>query len=167
MHTDSPNKKTPTGSANYPARHTDDEILSALGVQAQEFGILQEAFALHGLPPARQPAEDGVDRFYVARSVAFNAGNLLPVVQAVRAKYPALRIILAADDDWRTEGNPGLSKATAAAQAVGGLLGVPQFPPEQPDKATDFNCLHRVGGAVTLRDAAQPRRRGKNGDQNA
>ena len=33
-----------------------------------------------------------------AVAVAFNAGNLLPVAQALHGKYPALRIIVAADD---------------------------------------------------------------------
>jgi phage/plasmid primase-like uncharacterized protein len=69
---------------------------------------------------------------------------------------------------WRAKGDSGLSKATAAAaHAVGGLLAAPQFPPERPDKATAFNDLHRIRGAVTPRDAAQPRRHGKNEDGNA
>ncbi len=79
--------------------------------------------------------------------VAFNTGNLEPVAVALRAKYPALKIIIAADDDHLTKGNPGLSKARAAAQAVGGLLAVPSFPSDRPDKATDFNDLHQLTGA--------------------
>ena len=79
-----------------------------------------------------------------AVAVAFNAGNLLAVAQALRAKYPAMELVLAADDDWHTEGNPGLSKATAAAQAVGGLLAVPAFGADRGEKATDFNDLHQA-----------------------
>lgn len=86
-----------------------------------------------------------------AVAVAFNAGNLGAVAQALRDKYPDMRLILAADDDWQTAGNPGLSKATAAAQAVGGLLAVPVFPADRPDKATDFNDLHQTGGADAVR----------------
>lgn len=82
-----------------------------------------------------------------AVAVAFNVGNLLSVAQALRAKYPGLRIILAADDDAQTPGNPGLSKATEAARAVGGLLAVPDFGADRPDKATDFNDLHQIAGA--------------------
>jgi len=62
-----------------------------------------------------------------AVAVAFNAGNLRAVAEALRAKYPALRLILAADDDVATQGNPGLTKATEAARAVGGYLTKPNF----------------------------------------
>lgn len=86
-----------------------------------------------------------------AVAVAFNAGNLEAVAQALRQKYPKARLIVAADDDWRTDGNPGLSKATAAARAVGGWLAVPQFPADRPDKATDFNDLHQLAGLQAVR----------------
>ncbi|ABK99738.1 toprim domain-containing protein [Pelobacter propionicus] len=56
---------------------------------------------------------------------AFDAGNLKPVAENVRAKVPQLNIIICADNDQWTEGNPGLTKATEAARAVGGLLAVP------------------------------------------
>ena len=59
-----------------------------------------------------------------AVAVAFNAGNLEAVAVALRNKYPTLKIILAADDD-QTPGNPGMTKATAAVQAAGGILAVP------------------------------------------
>lgn len=91
-------------------------------------------------------------------AVAFNAGNLLPVAQALRQKYPQARLVVAADDDWRTDGNPGLSKAREAAQAVGAALAVPAFPPGRPDWATDFNDLHQLAGLQAVRaciEAAQ------------
>jgi putative DNA primase/helicase len=78
--------------------------------------------------------------------VAFNGGNLKAVAPALRAKYPDLRIIIAADDDHQTEGNPGMTKAQAAAQAVGAGVAVPTFPAGRPDKATDFNDLHQLAG---------------------
>ncbi|ABM37954.1 DUF3987 domain-containing protein [Polaromonas naphthalenivorans] len=81
-----------------------------------------------------------------AVAVAFNAGNLEAVALALRAKYPALVLIVAADDDHLTDGNPGLSKGTAAALAVGGLVAVPSFPAGRPDKATDFNDLAVIAG---------------------
>ena len=81
-----------------------------------------------------------------AVAVAFNAGNLEAVALALRAKYPALKIIVAADDDHLTAGNPGMTKATAAALAVAGYLAVPMFPADRPDKATDFNDLHQLAG---------------------
>lgn len=86
-----------------------------------------------------------------AVAVAFNAGNLDAVALALRAKYADLKIIVAADDDHLTDGNPGMSKAAAAALAVGGLLAVPSFPADRPDKATDFNDLHQLAGADAVR----------------
>lgn len=60
-------------------------------------------------------------------AVAFNAGNLGLVAKAMREKLPDLPLILCADDDSGTKGNPGLTKATEAARAVGGLLAIPDF----------------------------------------
>ena len=94
-----------------------------------------------------------------AVAVAFNAGNLEAVAIALRAKYPTARLILAADDDLHTDGNPGITKANAAALAVGGLVAVPDFGVNRPDKATDFNDLHTLAGAEAVRrciEAAKP-----------
>ena len=82
-----------------------------------------------------------------AVAVAFDAGNLEPVAVALRTKYSSLKIIIAADDDHQTDGNPGLTKAKAAALSVGGLLAVPYFPANRGDKDTDFNDLHQLSGA--------------------
>lgn len=59
--------------------------------------------------------------------MAFNAGNLLAVAKAMREKFTGLPLILCGDDDRHTPGNPGLTKATEAARAVGGLLVIPSF----------------------------------------
>jgi putative DNA primase/helicase len=86
-----------------------------------------------------------------AVAVAFNAGNLENVAKSLHAKFPTLPLMLAADDDWRTEGNPGITKATAAARAVGGWLAIPKFPEGRGDKDTDFNDLHLLGGADAVK----------------
>jgi putative DNA primase/helicase len=86
-----------------------------------------------------------------AVAVAFNSGNLLPVARALRSKFPCITLVIAADDDWRTEGNPGMTAATEAARAVGGLLAVPNFGDlPRGDKDTDFNDLHRLAGRVEV-----------------
>lgn len=59
-----------------------------------------------------------------AVAVAFDAGNLLPVAQALRQKFPEAEIILAADNDTETPGNPGLTRAREAAAAIGGLIAI-------------------------------------------
>lgn len=77
--------------------------------------------------------------------VAFDAGNLKPVAETIRAKYPDCKIIICADDDYGTEGNPGLTKARAAAQSIGGKLAVPVFQ-DTSTRGTDFNDLHQADG---------------------
>lgn len=62
-----------------------------------------------------------------ATAIAFDAGNLEPVARALRSKFPTVRLVLCADNDTETPGNPGLTMAKAAARAVGGLLAVPEF----------------------------------------
>lgn len=86
-----------------------------------------------------------------AVAVAFNAGNLGPVAAALHKKYPGLLLVLAADDDWRTEGNPGLSAAKSAALAVGGFVVVPRFPAGRQPKDTDFNDLAARAGLGAVR----------------
>ena len=58
---------------------------------------------------------------------------------------------MAADDDYLTDGNPGMAKAKAAALAVGGLVAVSVFPEDRPDKATDFNDLHQLSGLEAVK----------------
>lgn len=80
-----------------------------------------------------------------AVAVAFNAGNLLPVAQALRGKYPGMELVIAADDDWQTDGNPGLTAARKAAQEVGALLAVPDFTGlDRGPKDSDFNDLRHL-----------------------
>ncbi len=86
-----------------------------------------------------------------AVACAMNAGNLLEVAQALHRKYPQLRLMLAADDDWKTDGNPGLTKAREVALAVGALLALPRFDDPRDDKATDFNDLHQSEGLEAVR----------------
>jgi putative DNA primase/helicase len=86
-----------------------------------------------------------------AVAVAFNTGNLVQVARSLRARFPDMRLILCADDDANTPGNPGLTKAREAAQAVAGLLAVPDFGSNRPEGASDFNDLHRHAGFEAVR----------------
>ncbi len=81
-----------------------------------------------------------------AVAVAFNAGNLEMVALDLRVQYPDVKIVMAADDDYQTQGNPGMTKARSTAAAVGGYLAVPDFGANRPAKATDFNDLHQLSG---------------------
>lgn len=87
-----------------------------------------------------------------AVAVAFNAGNLGKVAKKIRDKYPEGKIILCADHDQWTKGNPGATKATEAAQAINGALAVPQFKNTE-GQPTDFNDLHASEGLEAVRAA--------------
>lgn len=62
-----------------------------------------------------------------AVAVCFSCGNLLAVARSLRDKFPRLRLVVCADNDAHTPGNPGLTKAREAARAVHGFLAIPQF----------------------------------------
>lgn len=96
-------------------------------------------------------------------AVAFNAGNLAPVAQAMRSRFPELLIVVCADDDYLTDGNTGLAKAKEAAQSIGGRVAIPQFGESRPKKATDFNDLALHLGNEAVKACID----GAMGDQNA
>jgi len=72
---------------------------------------------------------------------AIDAGNLEPVAMAARRRWPSTEMVIAGDDDRLTVGNPGVTKAKAAAVASGALLALPQWPQDAPEHLTDFNDL--------------------------
>ncbi|PJI41871.1 zincin-like metallopeptidase domain-containing protein [Ferrovibrio sp.] len=83
--------------------------------------------------------------------VAFNAGNLLPVSQALRDRYPDGKFAIAADNDHKLEGRPmgnvGWLKAQEAAQAIGSQVLLPPLTAEEKQMGlTDWNDLHDVRG---------------------
>lgn len=80
--------------------------------------------------------------------VALDAGNLQPVATLLRELYPQAPLLICADDDWRTEGNPGRHKAHVTAKAVAECHYTwPIFKPrERGAKDTDFNDLHLSAG---------------------
>ena len=98
---------------------------------------------------------------------AFDAGNLVPVAQALHAKFPDKPVLIVADDDQAQERergiNPGRQKAQEAARAVGGRVVAPIFAPaeqrDNPKAFSDFNdlavrsVLGRDGAASQLKHA--------------
>ena len=70
---------------------------------------------------------------------AMNAGNLLLVATAARSAWAGAELVICADNDRQTEGNPGVTYATAAAKATGAKLIVPEFP--EGVAGSDFNDL--------------------------
>jgi putative DNA primase/helicase len=85
--------------------------------------------------------------------VALDAGNLLPVAQLLRTLHPQCRLLICADDDWHTPGNPGRTKAHQAGRAVESCAYTwPVFRSgNRGPKDTDFNDLHAREGLQVLR----------------
>ena len=76
---------------------------------------------------------------------AFNCGNLAPVAEQIRWKYPEVEILICGDNDHATEDNPGRTKAIEAAARCGGDWTIPDFTGLNPGpKDTDFNDLKRL-----------------------
>ncbi len=74
--------------------------------------------------------------------VAIDAGNLLPVAQVMRRKYPQAQIVIAADNDIKPdEPNTGKESAEKAAATVTGLVALPPG-----DHKADWNDYHQQHG---------------------
>jgi putative DNA primase/helicase len=86
-------------------------------------------------------------------AVTFNAGNVELVAKAMRKRFPGIRLVICADDDYATPGNPGLTAARQAAGTVNGALVVPDFGPNRPVSATDFNDMAAHCGIKSVKQA--------------
>lgn len=84
---------------------------------------------------------------------AMTAGNLLDVCIAISSKAPpGVKIVVAADNDHCTKGNPGLTKGIQAANAIGAKYVTPPLPCNYKNcRCTDFNdfsnCCNRLLGS--------------------
>lgn len=79
-------------------------------------------------------------------AIAFDAGNLEPVSKAIRERLPDhIGIEIWADNDLNTKGNPGVTKANRAAEAVGAKVVVPEI-------AGDWNDVAVIDGISAVRD---------------
>lgn len=89
--------------------------------------------------------------------VCFTAGNLLEVAKFMQAALPGVKIIIAGDVD---KSGTGQRAATEAAKAVGGVVALPQFTPEElaadkpPSDWNDYAKLHGLCTVKTAIDAA-------------
>lgn len=73
---------------------------------------------------------------------AMNAGNLKHVALALRERYGSgIQLVIAADDDRASQGNPGERAANEAAYLAGCMVVSPEWPPGAPIALSDFNDL--------------------------
>lgn len=82
---------------------------------------------------------------------AMNCHNLLPVAEAVQNKYPDRKIIIVADNDTKTKGNPGLTCANEAVKKfkLDGII-YPQF--SRKESGSDWNDFAGLHGNEAIRD---------------
>ncbi|MDO9451183.1 MAG: DUF3987 domain-containing protein [Rugosibacter sp.] len=88
-----------------------------------------------------------------ATLACFSAGNLLSVATSQREKFPAVKIIIAGDFD---KSGTGQRAAAEAAQAVSGLVAIPQFTAGElaTDKPpSDWNDYARLHGLDAVKAA--------------
>lgn len=127
-------------------------ILPDGGKRFLKGGRLKGCYSPIGVPKARQTVyvcegwATGAtlhEHTGAAIACALTAGNLLPVAQALRARFGELiELVIAGDDDRQTLGNPGRSYANRAGLEVGALVVFPEWPPGAPESLSDFNDLH-------------------------
>jgi len=85
--------------------------------------------------------------------VAFDCGNLAKVAKSAKEMFLGSRIVICADNDQFTEGNPGITKGKAAAGLVFGEIVYPIFnESELASKPTDFNDLHTLQGIEAVKE---------------
>ncbi|MDH6150512.1 MULTISPECIES: DUF927 domain-containing protein [Paraburkholderia] len=77
---------------------------------------------------------------------SLSAGNMRKVAEALRGRFPDAELVLLAD-----VGN-GEKQALDAAAAVGGACVKPDFGPDNPDDATDFDDLRKLRGEDAVRE---------------
>jgi putative DNA primase/helicase len=85
---------------------------------------------------------------------AMDAGNLMPVAEALRARFPEADLVLVADNDLKPDrdSNPGVDAARKVALAVDGRLAVP----DSPGDANDLFCAKGPDAVAALVAGASP-----------
>ncbi len=86
-----------------------------------------------------------------ATVIAFDTGNLEPVIEELRKVYPKSFLLIAGDDDCWKERNTGRTKAEELSQKYGCSLVFPHFKNTET-KPTDFNDLHKLEGLTMVKE---------------
>jgi phage/plasmid primase-like uncharacterized protein len=82
--------------------------------------------------------------------VAFNSGNLSKIANIIKTHYPNFDLIIAGDDDFQNEKNPGRKAATEAALATQARLIFPTFAERREASQTDFNDMAQLQGLFSV-----------------
>jgi putative DNA primase/helicase len=132
----------PAGLAKQGHFHLIGGMPSWIVLVAEGYATAATLFEATGLPVA----------------VAFDAGNLAHVAAEIHKHYKRAHVLVCADDDYLTEGNPGVTAASTAALAVGGAFVAPVFAADRAGKKiTDFNDLQAIEGQHAVRGQIEAR----------
>lgn len=132
----------PAGLAKQGHFHLIGGMPSWICLVAEGYATAASLFEATGLPVA----------------VAFDAGNLVHVAAEIHKHYKRAHVLVCADDDYLTEGNPGVTAASNAALAVGGAFVAPVFAADRAGKKlTDFNDLQAIEGQHAVRGQIEAR----------
>lgn len=152
-----------------PIRTVDGELVSLQAIfdaEAPELGrdrdylpggLKRGAFHFIGQPTGMRPVIIICEGYATGASlhqatghcvaVAFDAGNLVPVAQKIRAAIPNAAIVIGGDDDA-----PGREAAQRAADAIGARVVFPTWIEDGRGLGTDFNDLHGAEGLQAVAD---------------
>ena len=149
-----------------PARDADGKLWSLQNISGEEGGpkLFEKGgrktgnFHLIGEPKAGEPilvAEGYATGASLHQAsgrtvaIAFDSGNIDPVVGALRKQYPESPLFVMGDDDHRQKANVGVEKALNAAQKHQVGVAFPVF--EVKHGLSDFNDLHAAQGLPAVR----------------
>jgi putative DNA primase/helicase len=89
--------------------------------------------------------------------VCMFAGNMAPVAESLRDRFPDREIVYAPDNDWANTPNAGLDGAKAASESVPGRIVSPTFPEGADKEHTDWDdWLRHYGSADEMRSLFIP-----------
>lgn len=83
--------------------------------------------------------------------VCFDRTNLLPVGKKIKQHADGKALIVCADNDRHTFGNPGITAAKATGSEIGARVLIPEFADEDSGSGTDFNDLANAEGSNAAR----------------
>lgn len=128
------------GTIAVPIRDASGRLWSLQAINGQGTKLFpkygRKSGCFHILGPVDDPLDIALAEGYATSAsvhmallwpvaMAVDSGNLPAVARALRGLYPDARLLVAGDDDPDAKGNPGRTKAEAAASANGGFAAFP------------------------------------------
>lgn len=134
---------TPTGRKMLLKGGKKKGAFCVIGAKLHELDGAEYLYMVEGWATGASVAESFPD---VPVIVAIDSGNLRPVTEVIKKRWPYLSILIFADNDRKAESeglkNVGVESARAVAnQFLNVAVEVPNFPDSAPLELSDFNDL--------------------------